>query len=140
MAVVIALDAGTTGVRSIAFDHSGHVVGSRYVEFEQHFPRPGWVEHDADEIWRAVQHTLAELVAVARPARRGDRASPTSGRRRSSGTAEPVGPCTAPSCGRTGGPRGAATSCATLATSTSCAARPDSCWIPTSRPPSSSGC
>ncbi len=63
MSVVIALDAGTTGVRSIAFDHSGHVVGSRYVEFEQHFPRPGWVEHDADEIWRAVQHTLGELVA-----------------------------------------------------------------------------
>jgi glycerol kinase len=64
MSVVIALDAGTTGVRSIAFDHSGHVMGSRYTEFEQHFPRPGWVEHDADEIWSAVQHTLGELVAT----------------------------------------------------------------------------
>jgi len=63
MAVVIALDAGTTGVRSIAFDHSGHVVGSRYREFEQHFPRPGWVEHDAGEIWLAMRETLAGLIA-----------------------------------------------------------------------------
>jgi len=62
MGLVIALDAGTTGVRSIAFDHGGNVVGSRYREFEQHFPRPGWVEHDADEIWRAVSATLGELV------------------------------------------------------------------------------
>jgi glycerol kinase len=64
MSVVIALDAGTTGVRSIAFDHGGNVVGSRYREFEQHFPQPGWVEHDADEIWQAVGATLGELVAA----------------------------------------------------------------------------
>ncbi|HVN50239.1 MAG TPA: glycerol kinase GlpK [Acidimicrobiales bacterium] len=63
MAVVIALDAGTTGVRSIAFDHAGTVVGSRYREFEQHFPRPGWVEHDAAEIWQAVLATLTGLAA-----------------------------------------------------------------------------
>jgi len=63
MAVVIAIDAGTTGVRAIAFDHDGRVVGSSYREFTQHFPRPGWVEHDATEIWAAVQTTLAALVA-----------------------------------------------------------------------------
>ncbi len=63
MAVVIAIDAGTTGVRSIAFDASGLPVGSSYREFTQHFPRPGWVEHDATEIWEAVRATLTALVA-----------------------------------------------------------------------------
>ncbi|MEO6629668.1 MAG: glycerol kinase GlpK [Aquihabitans sp.] len=63
MAVVIALDAGTTGVRAFAVDESGHSVGYRYREFTQHFPRPGWVEHDADEIWGAIVGTTAELIA-----------------------------------------------------------------------------
>jgi glycerol kinase len=60
---VIALDAGTTGVRSLAVDPDGQVVGSRYREFPQYFPRPGWVEHDPDEIWDAVAATLAGLLA-----------------------------------------------------------------------------
>ena len=50
----IAIDAGTTGVRAFAVDESGRPVGCRYREFTQHFPRPGWVEHDAAEIWEAV--------------------------------------------------------------------------------------
>ena len=62
MAVVVAIDAGTTGVRALALDDSGHQVGVRYREFTQHFPRPGWVEHDADEIWQAVATTLTELI------------------------------------------------------------------------------
>ncbi|MFT7646337.1 MAG: glycerol kinase [Candidatus Poriferisodalaceae bacterium] len=62
MAVVISIDAGTTGVRSFAVDESGSPVGMTYREFTQHFPQPGWVEHDADEIWEAVSATLAELV------------------------------------------------------------------------------
>ena len=61
MAVVIAIDAGTTGVRSFAVDESGVPRGRSYREFPQYFPRPGWVEHDADEIWDAVVATLAEL-------------------------------------------------------------------------------
>jgi glycerol kinase len=64
MAVVIAIDAGTTGVRAFAVDHSGRPVGWSYREFAQHFPRPGWVEHDPDDIWAAVQATLAELTAT----------------------------------------------------------------------------
>jgi glycerol kinase len=64
MTVVIAIDAGTTGVRAIAFDHAGHNVGSSYREFTQHFPEPGWVEHDPDEIWDAIQVVLAELVGA----------------------------------------------------------------------------
>jgi glycerol kinase len=62
MGVVIAIDAGTTGVRSIAFDATGAIRASSYREFTQHFPRPGWIEHDADEIWRAVLTTLGDLV------------------------------------------------------------------------------
>jgi glycerol kinase len=64
MAVVIALDAGTTGVRAIAFDERGSTVDLRYREFTQHFPRPGWVEHDADEIWSAIVGVTAELIAA----------------------------------------------------------------------------
>lgn len=64
MAVVIALDAGTTGVRAIAFDRTGRVVNFRYREFTQHFPQPGWVEHDADEIWTAMVGVTAELMAA----------------------------------------------------------------------------
>jgi glycerol kinase len=59
--VVVAIDAGTTGVRSIAIDESGVPVGYAHREFTQFFPRPGWVEHDADEIWNTVVATLAEL-------------------------------------------------------------------------------
>jgi glycerol kinase len=62
-AVVIAIDAGTTGVRAFAVDESGTPCGWKYREFTQHFPQPGWVEHDPDEIWEAVQATMTELRA-----------------------------------------------------------------------------
>jgi glycerol kinase len=62
VAVVITIDAGTTGVRALAVSQDGRITGSSYREFPQYFPRPGWVEHDADEIWTAVQTTLAELL------------------------------------------------------------------------------
>src|SRR4051812_15297291 len=61
MAVVVAIDAGTTGVRAFAVDEAGRPAGWSYREFTQHFPRPGWVEHDPIEIWDAVQSTLADL-------------------------------------------------------------------------------
>jgi glycerol kinase len=64
MSVVIAIDAGTTGVRSFALREDGTAAGFAYTEFPQHFPQPGWVEHDALEIWAAVQRTLAELAAT----------------------------------------------------------------------------
>jgi glycerol kinase len=64
MAVVLAIDAGTTGVRTIAVQESGRPGASAYREFTQHFPRPGWVEHDATEIWQAVLATMAEVVAA----------------------------------------------------------------------------
>jgi glycerol kinase len=60
---VIAIDAGTTGVRSRAVFGTGPSVAS-YREFGQHFPQPGWVEHDADEIWTCVRDTLREVAAT----------------------------------------------------------------------------
>jgi glycerol kinase len=66
VAVVISLDAGTTGVRAMAVAEDGTPLASRYREFPQYFPRPGWVEHDADEIWAAVAATTGELLAALR--------------------------------------------------------------------------
>jgi glycerol kinase len=63
MSVVISIDAGTTGVRSFVVDEAGRPAAIAYRELTQHYPRPGWVEHDATEIWHCVQATLAEVVA-----------------------------------------------------------------------------
>lgn len=52
MKVVLAFDQGTTSSRAILFDRSGHLLGVAQREFTQHFPQPGWVEHDAIEIWK----------------------------------------------------------------------------------------
>jgi glycerol kinase len=61
-ACVVAIDAGTTGIRSRAVFADGRPAVAAYREFTQHFPRPGWVEHDAAEIWEAVRDTLTEVV------------------------------------------------------------------------------
>ena len=63
---VIAIDAGTTGVRSLAVDEAGTVIDVAYRELTQYFPRPGWVEHDAGEIWDAVRATLSEVAGRRR--------------------------------------------------------------------------
>ena len=60
---VLALDQGTTSSRAILYEHSGAPVASAKKEFRQHFPQPGWVEHDANEIW-ASQHEVM-LAAIA---------------------------------------------------------------------------
>jgi glycerol kinase len=62
---ILALDQGTTSSRSIVFDHSGNVVASAQKEFRQIFPKPGWVEHDAKEIWATQLHTAQEAIANA---------------------------------------------------------------------------
>ena len=58
---VLAIDQGTTSTRAIVFDHAGTIVNSGQLEHQQIFPRPGWVEHDADEIWRNTR----EVVGIA---------------------------------------------------------------------------
>jgi len=52
---ILALDQGTTSSRAILFDHTGGIAAVARQEFAQHFPHPGWVEHDADEIWQTQQ-------------------------------------------------------------------------------------
>ncbi len=63
VAVVVAIDAGTTSVRALAFDESGSVRRVAHTALVQHFPRPGRVEHDPDEIWAGVQETLHDVCA-----------------------------------------------------------------------------
>lgn len=58
---ILAIDEGTTSTRAILFDKAGKKVHEAQKEFPQYFPQPGWVEHDANEIWNAVQATLANL-------------------------------------------------------------------------------
>ena len=63
---VLALDQGTTGSAALVITADGRVAGRAYSEFTQHFPRPGWVEHDAEEIWRVTARVAREAVAAAR--------------------------------------------------------------------------
>jgi glycerol kinase len=58
---ILSIDEGTTSTRSILFDHDGNKVADAQKEFRQYFPEPGWVEHDANEIWNAVQSTIANV-------------------------------------------------------------------------------
>ena len=59
---IISLDLGTTGNRIYCFNESGHPLSSAYKEFTQFFPRPGWVEHDAEEIWESVSSLIPEAI------------------------------------------------------------------------------
>jgi glycerol kinase len=63
--LILAIDQGTTGTTCLVFDRDGRVAGRSYSEFEQHFPRPGWVEHDASEIWEVTRRVAAEAIAAA---------------------------------------------------------------------------
>ena len=55
---IMAIDQGTTGSRTYLFNVNGDVVGSAYKEFKQIYPKPGWVEHNAEEIWKTVEETM----------------------------------------------------------------------------------
>ena len=60
--LVVAIDAGTTGVRSIFFDTSGNVVKRAYEEFESFYPNPSWVEQDAETWWVGIKNTLQQCL------------------------------------------------------------------------------
>ena len=62
---ILALDQGTTSSRAIIFNHSGEIVAVAQKPFEQIFPQPGWVEHDANEIWYSQSSVAAEVIAKA---------------------------------------------------------------------------
>jgi glycerol kinase len=63
--VILAIDQGTTGSTAIVFGEDGKQAGRAYSEFEQHFPRPGWVEHDAAEIWDVTRRVGREALDAA---------------------------------------------------------------------------
>lgn len=86
---IMAIDQGTTSSRAIIFDHQGHEIAMAQQEFPQYFPNPGWVEHDAMEIWDSVQSVISDVMIKSqiKPYRIAAIGLPTSGKRRSSGIA-----------------------------------------------------
>ena len=60
---ILSLDQGTTSSRAILFDQNGQIRQMAQKEFTQHYPQPGWVEHDAEEIWSSQYGVLAEVLA-----------------------------------------------------------------------------
>ena len=62
---ILALDQGTTSSRAILFDHQGNVSANASQEFKQYYPQPGWVEHDAEEIWRSQLNVAHKVLAAS---------------------------------------------------------------------------
>ncbi|UOQ44531.1 glycerol kinase GlpK [Halobacillus salinarum] len=62
---ILSLDQGTTSSRAILFNQAGEIVATGQKEFEQFFPKPGWVEHDANEIWTSVLACIADVLRKA---------------------------------------------------------------------------
>ena len=62
---ILALDQGTTSSRAILFDHDGRMVSRAQRPFTQHYPEPGWVEHDPNEIWETQLFVAREAIALA---------------------------------------------------------------------------
>jgi hypothetical protein len=91
---ILALDQGTTSSRSILFDHAGSRAPSPSVSSPSTFPRSGWVEHDAEEIWATQSATIAEVLAARAPR------SPTSSRSASPTSVKP--PCSGTAHGPAG--------------------------------------
>jgi glycerol kinase len=63
--MILAIDQGTTGTTCIVFGEDGRELGRAYSEFEQHFPKPGWVEHDAAEIWEVTREVAVGALSDA---------------------------------------------------------------------------
>jgi glycerol kinase len=60
--MILAIDAGTTGVTALAVAENGSIIARGYQEFPQHYPQPGWVEHDLNEIWAATLSALEQVI------------------------------------------------------------------------------
>lgn len=64
--MLLAIDQGTTGSTALVLTLEGETLGKKTVEFPQHFPKPGWVEHDAEQIWKSVEQAVAGALDAAR--------------------------------------------------------------------------
>ena len=82
---VMALDAGTTSNRCILFNEKGEMCSVAQREFTQYFPQPGWVEHDADEIWASMLGVAVEAMNMINARILQQSVLPTRERQRSSG-------------------------------------------------------
>ena len=65
MKYIMAIDSGTSSCRCILFDKDGNMVSVAQNEFKQYYPQPGWVEHDADEIWKTQLSVCREAIEKA---------------------------------------------------------------------------
>jgi glycerol kinase len=63
--LLLAIDQGTTSTRAVVYDDRGQCLGSANLEFPQHYPQPGWVEHDAEEIWKSVATVVPKALSAA---------------------------------------------------------------------------
>jgi len=64
MRYILAIDQGTTGSRAVVYDRHGAPVANAYCEFPQYFPKPGWVEHDPEEIWKSVNVSVQKVLKI----------------------------------------------------------------------------
>jgi glycerol kinase len=64
---IMAIDQGTTGSRVVVYNKNGLKVASAYKEFAQHFPKPGWVEHDPHDLWSSVNDSIQKVLKEIRP-------------------------------------------------------------------------
>ncbi|MBU4313132.1 MAG: glycerol kinase GlpK [Candidatus Omnitrophica bacterium] len=62
MRYILSIDQGTTGSRAIVYDKNGKKIASSYEEFRQYFPKPGWVEHEPEEIWQSVKNSIQKAL------------------------------------------------------------------------------
>ncbi|HAH08234.1 MAG TPA: glycerol kinase [Elusimicrobia bacterium] len=67
MSYILAIDQGTTGSRAVVYDRLGRKAASAYQEFPQHFPKPGWVEHDPHDLWNSVNACLQRVLRKVPP-------------------------------------------------------------------------
>ena len=65
MTAVLAIDQGTTGSTALVFSQDGEILGRAYSEFTQHYPHPGWVEHDPEEIWQISRKVMVKALTAA---------------------------------------------------------------------------
>lgn len=64
MTYILSIDQGTTGSRAVVYDRAGNIRAAAYQEFPQYFSKPGWVEHDPDEIWKSVNASIQKVLKI----------------------------------------------------------------------------
>ena len=118
---ILALDQGTTSSRAILFNKSGVVIGQKQIAFKQIFPRPGWVEHDPEEIWASQLAAARGAIESAQIESDQVAAMGITNQRETTVVWERVygqTPSITPSYGNAADPRKSATSCAPSASPT----------------------